>query len=161
MKISKGQFILLNLFLVLGFFLFAVRQKESILSEGKLILFELAPVDPRSLMQGDYMALRYKIADTLRNMDLPKRGFIIIRPDSFNIARYISIQKGKEPPGPNEQRIEYSAASHNINIGASTFFFEEGNAGKYEKAKFGGIKVDLKGNSVLTGLYDENRIRID
>lgn len=161
MKKSKRLFILLNLFLVLGFFLYAVRQKESILSEGKLILFELAPVDPRSLMQGDYMALRYSIMDTLRNMELPKRGFIVIRPDSVNVARYVRIHKGKELPEPDEQRIEFSASANHLNIGASAFFFEEGNAGKYEKAKYGGIKVDAKGNSVLTGLYDQNRIRID
>ncbi|MGL6270025.1 MAG: GDYXXLXY domain-containing protein [Chitinophagaceae bacterium] len=161
MKKGKGLIILLNLLVVLGFFLYAVKQKESILSEGKLILFELAPVDPRSLMQGDYMALRYKIVDSLINLNLPKRGFIIIRPDSFNIARYVRIQKGKEQPGPNEQLIEYKASSHDLNIGASAFFFEEGKADKYEKAKYGGIKVDQKGNSVLTGLYDQTRIRID
>jgi uncharacterized membrane-anchored protein len=161
MKKGKGLFILLNLLLILGFFIYAVKQKESILSEGKLLLFELAPVDPRSLMQGDYMALRYKVADTIRNLDLPKRGFIIIRPDSFNIARYVRIQNGKALPGPEEQRIEYSAALHDIHIGASSYFFQEGKADKYEKAKYGGIKVDKKGNSVLTGLYDENRIRIE
>ncbi len=161
MKKGKRLFILLNLFLVLGFFMYAVSQKESILSEGKLLLFELAPVDPRSLMQGDYMALRYKVADSIRKPDLPKRGFIVIRPDSFNIARYVRIQKGNQPPGPDEQLIEFSASSYEINIGASSFFFEEGNADKYAKAKYGGIKVDKKGNSVLTGLYNENRIRIE
>ena len=160
MKKGKRIFILLNLFLVLGFFMYAVRQKESILSQGKLLLFELAPVDPRSLMQGDFMALRYKLVDTLRDMGLPKRGFIVVRPDSFNIARYVRIQKGNQPPGPDEQRIEYKAASFEINIGASSFFFEEGNADKYAKAKYGGIKVDKLGNSVLTGLYDETRILI-
>jgi uncharacterized membrane-anchored protein len=160
MKKGKRLFILLNLFLVLGFFMYAVRQKESILSEGKLLLFELAPVDPRSLMQGDYMALRYKLADTLRDMDLPKRGFIVVQPDSFNIARYVRIQKGNQPPGPDEQRIEYKAASFDINIGASSFFFKEGDSDKYANAKYGGIKVNTKGNSVLTGLYDENRILI-
>ncbi|MFX7329222.1 GDYXXLXY domain-containing protein, partial [Acinetobacter baumannii] len=34
-------------------------QKEMLLKEGQLVLLPLAPVDPRSLMQGDYMALRY------------------------------------------------------------------------------------------------------
>lgn len=161
MKKSKRLFILLNLFLVLGFFIYAVSQKESILSEGKLILFELAPVDPRSLMQGDYMSLRYKVADSIRNLELPKRGFMVIRPDSFNIARYVRIQKGNQSPAPDEQLIEFSSSSYEINIGASSFFFEEGNADKYAKARYGGIKVDKKGKSVLTGLYDENRIRIE
>lgn len=39
--------------------------KEKILSEGRLVLLKLAPVDPRSLMQGDYMNLRFEIENTL------------------------------------------------------------------------------------------------
>ena len=40
-----------------------IMQREHLLNDGKLVLLELAPVDPRSLMQGDYMALRFKITD--------------------------------------------------------------------------------------------------
>ena len=36
--------------------------KERIKTGGEPIFLELAPVDPRSLMQGDYMALRFAIA---------------------------------------------------------------------------------------------------
>ncbi|MCQ9617884.1 GDYXXLXY domain-containing protein [Paenalcaligenes niemegkensis] len=36
--------------------------KERLLREGQRVVLELAPVDPRSLMQGDYMALRYQIS---------------------------------------------------------------------------------------------------
>ncbi len=39
--------------------------KETILSEGRVVLLKLAPVDPRSLMQGDYMNLRFEIENTL------------------------------------------------------------------------------------------------
>ena len=36
--------------------------KERIKTNGERIFLALAPVDPRSLMQGDYMALRFEIA---------------------------------------------------------------------------------------------------
>ncbi|UUZ46717.1 GDYXXLXY domain-containing protein [Massilia sp. B-10] len=36
-------------------------QKEKLIAEGLLIFVELAPVDPRSLMQGDYMQLRFRM----------------------------------------------------------------------------------------------------
>lgn len=41
-------------------------QRERILSDGRVLLLELAPVDPRSLMQGDYMALRFAAVDDIR-----------------------------------------------------------------------------------------------
>ncbi|WP_351125065.1 GDYXXLXY domain-containing protein, partial [Shewanella sp. T24-MNA-CIBAN-0130] len=41
---------------------YKIFQQEQLLANGEIILFELAPVDPRSLMQGDYMALNYDIA---------------------------------------------------------------------------------------------------
>jgi uncharacterized membrane-anchored protein len=46
-------------------------QRERILDEGRVVLLELAPVDPRSLMQGDYMALRFAVAEDIRNTLYP------------------------------------------------------------------------------------------
>ena len=63
MKKYKWAIIVVNLILLLAYFNYSVFQKERILKDGKLILLELAPVDPRSLMQGDYMELWYKISD--------------------------------------------------------------------------------------------------
>ncbi len=48
----------LNLLLVLVAFNYSVYTKEKTLEAGTLVLLELAPVDPRSLMQGDYMVLK-------------------------------------------------------------------------------------------------------
>ena len=39
--------------------------KERIKTHGERIYLELAPVDPRSLMQGDYMALRFALAESI------------------------------------------------------------------------------------------------
>src|SRR5690606_24345673 len=36
-----------------------IYQREQILQQGQTAVLALAPVDPRSLMQGDYMALRF------------------------------------------------------------------------------------------------------
>ena len=40
---------------------FSVVSREMLLKKGKTVLFELAPADPRSIMQGDYMTLNYRI----------------------------------------------------------------------------------------------------
>ena len=39
---------------------------EHAMSSGEVVLLRLAPVDPRSLMQGDYMRLNYPRADQPR-----------------------------------------------------------------------------------------------
>ena len=36
--------------------------KERIVRNGETVLLRIAPRDPRSLLQGDYMALRYTMA---------------------------------------------------------------------------------------------------
>ncbi|MFT6791681.1 MAG: hypothetical protein ACJA04_000891 [Cellvibrionaceae bacterium] len=43
--------------LVLGVLNYGIYQKQKIKDHGEIVLLELAPVDPRSLMQGDYMRL--------------------------------------------------------------------------------------------------------
>lgn len=40
---------------------YKVQQFEDVLATGKPIVLKIAPVDPRSLMQGDYMVLNYAI----------------------------------------------------------------------------------------------------
>src|SRR5262252_1955639 len=45
---------------------FSISAKERDLESGRVVYLERAPVDPRSLMQGDYMALRFRIANDAR-----------------------------------------------------------------------------------------------
>ena len=157
MKISKW-IILLNLLLVLGYFFYSILGKEKLLKEGTLVLLELAPVDPRSLMQGDYMQLSYKIARELNHDSIPKRGYFVVKQDTNSVAQPIRIQTGREPLSSGELLIEYTAPRiWNMNIGAESYFFQEGNAARYDSAKYGGIRIDGKGNSLLIGLYDKDR----
>ena len=161
MKKFKWILILVNLIVLLVLFSNSIREKEEILLNGKLILLELAPVDPRSLMQGDYMQLRYKISEQRMLDSISKRGYIVVAPDDKGIGKKIRIQSKKMPLNEDEYLLNYTAGNWNMNIGAESFFFEEGQAEKYEKAKYGGLQIDNKGNSVLVGLFDENLNRID
>lgn len=157
MKISKW-IILLNLFLLLGYFVYSVLGKEKLLKEGTLVLLELAPVDPRSLMQGDYMQLSYKIARELNHDSIPKRGYFVVKQDTNSVAQPIRIQSGREPLASGELLIEYTAPRiWDMNIGAESYFFQEGNAARYDSARYGAVRIDANGNSLLVGLYDANR----
>lgn len=162
MKKYKWIIILLNLVLLLIYFNHSIAKKEELLKDGQLVLLELAPVDPRSLMQGDYMALRYKISENINFNNMPKRGYCVVVLDQSDKAERVRFQKGVTPLNKGEHLIEYTASNKwNINIGAESFFFQEGQAEKYEKAKYGGIKIDKDGNSLLVGLYDEQLRKIE
>ena len=149
--------IVINLIALLIYFNYSIRQKEDILKNGKLVLLELAPVDPRSLMQGDYMRLAYEIQDNFVIDSIPKRGFVVLKVDNNQVGKSIRCQPNREPLNPGEFLIEYTRPeSWLLNIGAESYFFEEGTGQRYEKAKYGGLKIDENGNSLLIRLYDEN-----
>lgn len=162
MKKYKWIIILLNLILLLVYFNHSIVKKEELLKDGQLVLLELAPVDPRSLLQGDYMTLRYKISEDIYSDNIPKRGYCVVLLDSSGVANKIRFQKDLTPLNKGEYLIEYTSPDEwNVNIGAESFFFQEGQAEKYEKAKFGGVKIDKNGNSLLIGLFDEQQQKIE
>ncbi|MCJ8165505.1 GDYXXLXY domain-containing protein [Pontibacter sp. E15-1] len=150
---KRNLVILLNLLLLLGFFNWSVLQKERILAHGKLVLLQLAPVDPRSLLQGDYMRLNYAISQPTNLSSLPSRGYVVVRVGAGGMARLVRYQEETNPLKAGEQLIRYSKTERSIQIGAESYFFEEGQGEVFAAAAFGGLKVDQRGNSVLVGLY--------
>lgn len=162
MKKYKWLIILLNLLFLLIYFNYSVVKKEQLLKDGQLILLALAPLDPRSLMQGDYMSLRYAISDNIEEDELPKIGYCIVRLDSLGLAKKVRFQENLTPLNEGEHLIKYTSTNKwNVNIGAESYFFQEGQGEKYDKAKYGAIKVDKDGNSVLIGLYNEKLRKIE
>lgn len=159
MKKYKGIIILLNLILLLIIFNSSLVEKEEILSEGKLVLLKLAPVDPRSLMQGDYMTLRYEIANNI-NKGIPRRGYCILKVNQNKIAEKVRFQKEITPLKENEIPVKYRLVEGQLFIGAESYFFEEGHAKKFEDAVYGGLRVDEEGKSVLIGLFDKKKTLI-
>lgn len=67
----RSKLSLAGLLLVLLAVNLMVLNKESSLAQGRTVFLELAPVDPRSLMQGDYMVLRYALADQVPQAKTP------------------------------------------------------------------------------------------
>ena len=160
MKRHKWLIILLNFIILMVYFNYSIVKKEELLKNGRLVLLELAPVDPRSLMQGDYMALSYGISRSFE--DLSKRGYCVVRLDHNGVADKVRFQDGLTPLNEGEYLIGYTLTNEwSVNIGAESFFFQEGHAERYERAKYGGVKIDDKGNSLLVGLYDEQFQKIE
>jgi uncharacterized membrane-anchored protein len=158
--------IVLALALVLGFVDRAILAKERIRREGAVVYLELAPVDPRSLMQGDYMALRFTLAQELelagtraptgtagRWPTAPGDGgfgWAAIALDGRGVASLAA------PGDPAALRFRYRRRGGHVWLGTNAFFFEEGEAGRYSAARFGEFRLDREtGEAVLVGLADE------
>lgn len=98
MKNKRNIVIVLTLVLFSAFFVYAVLQKEKTIEEGQLVLLALAPVDPRSLMQGDYMELNYAVNDQLRSTSIDKegiskRGYVVLVVDQQNRGTFEAISQ--------------------------------------------------------------------
>lgn len=137
---------------VLLFVNFAIWQKEHLLRSGRTVLLELAPVDPRSLMQGDYMILNYALLEQVRHVKEPAQ--LVLENDERGVARFVRVHEGTSLP-PEAYLIKFKPDLGNGSIGAESFFFQEGDASLYDRAKYGELVVDQHGNSVLVGLRDE------
>jgi uncharacterized membrane-anchored protein len=67
----KLKLLILVLALQTAWLLGMVATQEFALAHGKAILLETQPVDPRDLLSGDYLMLRYKISDVPTNLFSP------------------------------------------------------------------------------------------
>lgn len=151
---------------------FVIYQKEKHLTEGRSILIKLAPVDPRSLMQGDYMALRFSIAQKIR-ASLPQTkyshswrryvvgndGYVIVNIDKDNVGTFEAIYTN-QTLNKNQTLLQYRIRGGKVKFASNAFFFEEGTANAYEKAKYGEFKVNDKHELLLVSMYDENLSKI-
>jgi uncharacterized membrane-anchored protein len=129
-------------------------QKEQTLANGRQLFLKLAPVDPRSLMQGDYMRLGYELADKFRGNDIGMDGRLVVQVDARGIGTEARLEDDK-PPAVNEILLRYRNRG-GLRLGAESYFFQEGSAHLYDKARYGELRVDAAGNSVLAGLRGEN-----
>jgi uncharacterized membrane-anchored protein len=136
-----------------------VVHKERLLAGGTPVLLELAPVDPRSLIQGDYMRLDYaitrQIADSVERW--PRTGEIVVALDENGVARLVRRHDGRTPLGPREYLLTYRRRRGGIRVGTDAFHFQEGHMRHYLGARYGELRVSPSGTSVLVGLRDSTR----
>lgn len=159
---TRTKIMILLAVLVLAALNYGIYDKEQTIEHGETLLLELAPVDPRSLMQGDYMRLRYAIERAAPVKELnanEKRGYMVIRADENNVAQFVRFYKN-EHLAKNEKLLHFHKEYNAVRIVPDSFFFQEGHAKLYENAKYGVFKFDGKGKHLLVGLADENRKKI-
>ena len=133
----------------------SIWQKEELIAEGRPVYAELAPIDPRSLIQGDYMALRFSLPAELDRITegllTSERPHVIARPDARGVLTMLRIDRGT-PLAASELRIELTPKDGRWILVSDAWFFKEGEAQRYAAAKYGEFRVDARGRALLVGL---------
>ena len=159
------RWIVVGWLLTMGVALAGIVGKERLIARGDVVYLRLAPVDPRSLMQGDYMALNFSVANEVRvahgteQTHLAREEVIVIRRNERNEGQFVRLYKG-EPLAPGElllrvQNVPSRWGGNGVQVSTDAWFFQEGQAERYAKAKFGEFRVDASGQALLVGMRDE------
>ena len=146
---------LLDALLVLGALNFSIVGKERIKRSGEVVYLRLAPVDPRSLMQGDYMALRFALVPTLEKAvaGSAREGEVRLAEVSVGADRVGVLA---DSTAAATLKLRYRIRNGQVWLGTNAFFFQEGDAERFNAARYGEFRVDREsGEAVLVGLRDE------
>ena len=160
-SVFKAPIGLVGVFLIvlLGAVNYKVQQFEDVLATGKPVVLKIAPADPRSLMQGDYMVLNYAILSELQQSQFSsesnesnettgidelspsgKKAYILVHLDKNHVATFCEAQS--EIPTdfkhctPNVYLpIRYNGSWH-PKLPSQDYFFAEGKGEHYAQAEY-------------------------
>jgi uncharacterized membrane-anchored protein len=137
---------------------YAVWSHEQLAANGRTVLLELAPVDPRSLMQGDFMALRFKLeTDAIASQDTARfrDGRIVVAVDPQGIGTFRRFDNGVNA-AVDEAFLRYRSNNGQPRLATNAFFFQERQGNLYQNARYGEFQVSPEGEILLTALRGPN-----
>ncbi|MFD1450388.1 MULTISPECIES: GDYXXLXY domain-containing protein [Oceanobacillus] len=155
--------ILMLMLLQVGFVGYQSFTKETLLKEGTLVKVTLEPVDPRSLLQGDYVILRYGISTI---PDLEESGAwhgkvkVVLREQQDNTYGYAGyVYENGEwnrpyQPQPGDVLINGKMNGRGeVVYGIESFFVPEGEGIQREnEAEFAYLRVGEQGDALLQSI---------
>ncbi|CAN5319402.1 hypothetical protein BH11PSE10_BH11PSE10_13620 [soil metagenome] len=138
----------------------AIWQKEQLIAEGRPVFVALAPVDPRSLMQGDYMRLRFalpeEVSAPLVGWDETHRPHLTARLDARRVATLLRLNDAAAPLDEGEILLQLTPKDGRWILVTDAWFFREGEAARFAAARFGEFRVLPDGRALLVGVADQN-----
>ncbi|ALF59728.1 GDYXXLXY domain-containing protein [Psychrobacter urativorans] len=158
---------LLGLLVVLVAMNINIAKYETHLATGDTVLLELAPVDPRGFMQGDYMALSYALEREVfaaleqnPNSYPTNEGYLIVKIDNNKVGHFVRLADNNNRDNlnnlaTNEMPIHYRIRNGSVLLATNAFFFQEGHAKAFEAAKYGLFRVNKQGEPLLTDMVND------
>lgn len=138
----------------------AIWQKQDLIAHGKPLYLALAPVDPRSLMEGDYMRLRFPTVDAHEESLLQDMGgarpHMVVQLDARGVATVQRLHTSAQPLAAGEMLLELTPKDGSWVVVTDAWFFKEGDAQRWQQARFGEFRVLPDGRALLVGMADAN-----
>ena len=128
----------------------AIWQKEGLIVDGATVYVKLAPVDPRSLMQGDYMRLNFALPGNPPAVP-GTMAQVVARLDAHKVAEILRFHDGG-PLRPGEFLMTVVVKNQRWILATDAWYFKEGEAARWSGAAYGEFRVDRDGSAVLVGL---------
>ena len=134
------------------------------LAHGQVVRLELASRDPRSLLQGDYMDLRFAAAQAVGTLQdgLPAAdgllhaplidAYLVLKADEHGVAQPVRVQAAPQPHDAQEVVLRYRLRAGGVRIVTNAYFFPEGQGDHYVDARYGELRVDDNGTGLLVNL---------
>ena len=146
----KLKLLILVLALQTAWLLATVITQEYAFATGKAILLETRPVDPRDLLSGDYLMLRYKISDVPTNLfsptvkkDLPygTKIFVALAPGTNQFYVITHASTNVFAPAANEILLRGESANRwwnatnsvHVEYGIERYYVAEGTGNPHGK----------------------------
>lgn len=158
----------------IALFVGLIVQHEWHLAKSESIFVELAPVDPRSILQGDYMVLNYDLhfsavaagngseqpVSDIRTEDFKNQSHVMSYVQLDQQRRVIKTSFEQSTLNQSERSARLILKNpHNtfeaLYPAANSFMFAEGLEPCYRNAKFAELKVKENGKALLVDLLDQ------
>ncbi|QTD47132.1 GDYXXLXY domain-containing protein [Ottowia testudinis] len=142
---------------------FDVKKKEEVIAQGQKIYVPLAPRDPRSLMQGDYMALNFAFPSDVHKalaeddaLGATRHAHVVATLDARGVATVLRVARAGEALATGERLLPVKRLKHDWVLVTDAFFFPEGQGEPFASARFGEFRALPDGRALLVGLADEH-----
>lgn len=150
--------------LALGLVNGLIWQKESLIAQGRPVFVSLAPVDPRSLIQGDYMRIAYALPSVpvVDGIIGPwqRRPRVEGAVDARGVLGPARLLSPDDAPTPGLQVLELSPVNGRWTLVSDAWYFAEGQEPVFRTAAYGEFRVMPDGRALLVGLADKDLRRL-
>ncbi|MGJ7036142.1 GDYXXLXY domain-containing protein [Anoxybacillus eryuanensis] len=153
--------LLVVIMLQVVFITYVTFDKEQHIRYGQQIKLQLEPIDPRSLIQGDYVRLQYEIS-TIEGMNEWGKAQVILRKDETGVHRLVGIYSlnGKKRNSDVHQEgdvlVNGNIYGNTIIYGIETYFVPEKTGGDMQQsARFAYVRVSKTGDALLEKVSEQ------
>lgn len=147
---SKERGFVLAVIVQLVFILGVIIHKETILTGGHEIRLRLRPLDPRSLLQGDYVILRYQTLNNIPKVEGQTIEIVLKQRPGQNEWLYERLHRGRAL-APDEVLMRGTKTQQGEwDFGIGQFFVEAGTGRKVERTmQWAILRVSADGEAIV------------